>query len=188
MDPRRLSDFARKHLFAVALSLTGLIFAMCLMSSIGWALGGLYLLPVVLAALWSSSRHYFGLVVTATVATMALTLVFLLSPHWNNKLVALTCYVIPLLTIWAIAFLAMLRRWVQHKAQISRTLALCASCRKVKGQHGWSLDPYLQQPPGTLLRLDLCPGCASKSGVDFDGRRSAEHRSGADLTTAQADQ
>ena len=171
MDARRLSQLGRKHLFTVTLSLTGLVFAICLLTSIGWALGGLYLLPVVLAALWSSSRQYFGMVVSATLASIALTLSFFLSPHWANKLVAVTCYVIPLLTILFVGFLSMVRKWVQHTAQLSRTFAVCASCRKVKGQYGWSLDPYLQQPPGTLLRLDLCPGCASKFGVDFDSRR-----------------
>jgi hypothetical protein len=186
MDARRLSDFARKHLFTVVLSLSGLIFALCLMSSIGWALGGLYILPVVLAALWSSSRHYFGIVVTATLTSIALTFVLFRSPHWTNKLIAVTCYVIPLLTIWAITFLSMLRKWVQHKAQLSRTFAVCASCRKVKAQHGWSFDLYLQQPPGTLLRLDLCPGCSSKFGVDFQGRGAADDGTVAELMPAQA--
>jgi hypothetical protein len=174
MDARRLSTFARKHLLTVALSLVGGIFVACLISSIGWALGGLYILPVSLVTLWSSSRHYFGIVATATLATVGLTIGFFVSPVWANKLVALTCYLLPLLTIWSITGLSWLRKWVQKHAQVSRTLSLCASCRKVEGERGWSLDVYLQRPAGTLLRLDLCPNCAPKFGIDFQGRAVAE--------------
>jgi hypothetical protein len=131
MDARRLSSFARKHLLTVVLSLVGGIFLSCLLSSIGWALGGLYIIPVSLVALWSGSRHYFGIVATATLATVALTIGFFLSPLWANKLVAMTSYLLPLLTIWSITGLSWLRKWVQKHAQVSRSLSLCASCRKV---------------------------------------------------------
>jgi hypothetical protein len=174
MDAESLSRFARKHLITVALSLVGAIFAVCLSSAIGWTLGGLYILPVALVALWSSSRHRFPILVTATLATAALTVSFFVSPHWANKLVALTCYIVPLVTIWSIALLSVSRKWVQQHAQAARTISVCASCRKLQGEHGWSLEAYLQKPPGTLLRLDLCPNCAPKFGVDFDGKGVAE--------------
>jgi hypothetical protein len=178
LDAHALSDLARRHLIPAALGLTGAIFALCLMAPIGWALGGLYITPVVLVALWSSSRHYFGITAVSTVSTVALTVSFFISPHWPNRLVALTCYVLPLVTIWEVSLLSVLRKWVQQRVQRSKILSVCASCKRIKDERGWTLEAYMQEAPGTLLRLGLCPSCAPKFGMGFQTGSLGEHGSG----------
>jgi hypothetical protein len=153
---------------AAALLIT-VIFLIGLTVPQGWALGGLYVAPVALVSLWSSSRHFFLVVLIATVCSGLSTAVFFFSPYWSNALIAITCYGLPLGIIWLIAILSLLRKSVERRTRrLKRFLTICASCKQVRSDQGsWSLERYIQDHPGTLLSLGVCSECAAKMRTEY---------------------
>ncbi len=168
------SPHTSRLLIPAALLITGAVFLVELAAPIGWALAALYVLPVALAAFWSSFRHSFLVVSITILSTVLATLAFFASPFWGSTLTMLTAYALPMAAVWFIAVLSLIRKAVErrHKHRIQRVI--CASCKQVCGEQGrWPIDQYAQQHLGTFVSLGLCSECAGRWGAAYPGRMNA---------------
>jgi hypothetical protein len=133
---------------------------------IGWALAGLYVVPVTLVALWTSSRKPFPVVWIATICTMLSTLVFFGSPFWDNKATLAMAFVFPLGSMWSIALLSVLRKWLERAAKArSKLQTLCPVCQQIHSDGATlSIQQYAQERPGSFVRISVCYQCAGREG------------------------
>jgi len=132
----------------------------------GWALAGLYIVPVSFCALWSSFRHVFLVVWVATFCTILSTVVFFGSPFWDSKATMAMAYMLPVGSMWFIASMSILRKmWERKSQQRAKHQTLCASCRRIlSGGKMWGIEEYATQRLGTFIGLGLCDECARKQG------------------------
>jgi len=132
----------------------------------GWALAGLYIVPVSLCAFWSSFRHVFLVVWVATFCTILSTVIFFGSPFWDSKATMAMAYVLPIGAMWFITSASVLRKlWERRSQQQARHQTLCASCRRIlSAGKMWGIEEYAMQRLGTFIGLGLCDECASKQG------------------------
>lgn len=133
---------------------------------IGWALAGLYVMPVTLVALWTSSRQPFPVVWITMICTILSTLVFFGSPFWDNKTTLAMAFVLPIGSMWLIAFLSVLRKWLEHTAKArSKLQTLCPLCEQIHSDgEAVSIKQYAQGRPGSFVRISVCFQCAGKEG------------------------
>lgn len=168
MQPDRVTIRTSRLLVPLAGLLTAAIFVLGLTSPIGWALDGLYVVPIALVALWSSSRHSFQVVLAATVSTVLSTFIFFNSPFWGDDVFTISTYLVPVGGVWSIAALSLLRKSIEQRMRrLRRLLTICASCKRIRGdQNSWSLEHYVREHPGALLSLGVCSECAMELGPE----------------------
>jgi len=153
-------------LIPTALILIGGIVVAQVAIPIGWALAGLYVMPVTLVALWTSSRQPFPVVWIAMICTILSTLIFFGSPFWDNKATLAMAFVLPIGSMWLIAFLSVLRKWLERTAKArSKLQTLCPLCERIYSDGGTvSIKQYAQGQPGSFVRISVCYQCAGKEG------------------------
>jgi hypothetical protein len=135
----------------------------------GWALAGLYIIPVTVCAFWSSFRHVFLVVWIATLCTILSTVTFFGSAFWDSKATMAMAYVLPVGSMWVIAILSVVRKALERKSQKRAKIhTLCASCRQI-GSEGkmWKIEEYAPQRLGTVISIGLCDECARRQGIRY---------------------
>lgn len=135
----------------------------------GWALAGLYIIPVSVCAFWSSFRHVFLVVWIATLCTVLSTMTFFGSPFWDSKLTLTMAYVVPVGSMWIIAILSVARKALERRSQRRAKIhTLCATCRQI-GSEGKmrKIEEYAPHRLGTFISIGLCDECARKQGVQY---------------------
>ena len=135
----------------------------------GWALAGLYIIPVTVCAFWSSFRHIFLVLWIATLCTVLSTVTFFGSSFWDSKATAVMAYVLPVTSMWVIAILSVVRKALERRLQRRAKMhTLCISCRQIGSEEKlWKVEEYPHQRLGTFVRIGLCDGCARKQGVHY---------------------
>jgi hypothetical protein len=150
------------ELLISALAGSFLIFAIDLAVPLGIAVPMGYM-AVLLIALWSNQA--WMTMSLAGSGMMFTGLGYLLSAHSTGSTQALTNRGI---AVALIALAACLILWTQHAQQEARMLRrfilMCASCRKIRDEHGdWrGLEQYLEQRTNLLFSHGLCPRCIEK--------------------------
>ncbi len=135
----------------------------------GWALAGLYIIPVSVCAFWSSFRYIFLVVWIATLCTILSTVTFFGSALWDNKVTMAMAYVVPVSSMWIIAILSVARKaWERRSQRRADIHTLCAACRDI-GSEGkmWKIEEYARQRLGTFISIGLCHECARKQGIQY---------------------
>lgn len=135
----------------------------------GWALAGLYIIPVSVCAFWSSFRHVFLVVWIATLCTVLSTMTFFGSAFWDSKLTLTMAYVVPVGSMWIIAILSVARKALERRSQRRVKIhTLCATCRQI-GSEGKmrKIEEYAPHRLGTFISIGLCDECARKQGVQY---------------------
>ena len=135
----------------------------------GWALAGLYIIPISVCAFWSSFRHVFLVVWIATLCTVLSTVTFFSSAFWDSKATMAMAYLFPVGSMWVIAILSVVRKALERRSQRRAKIpTLCASCRQI-GNEGktWKIEEYTHQRLGTFISIGLCDGCARKQGIQY---------------------
>ncbi len=135
----------------------------------GWALAGLYIVPVSVCAFWSSFRHIFLVVWIATLCTVLSTVTFFGSAFWDSKATMAMAFVLPVGSMWVIAILSVVRKALERRSQRRAKIhTLCASCRQI-GSEGkmWRIEEYAHQRPGTFISIGFCDGCAREQGNQY---------------------
>lgn len=132
----------------------------------GWALGGLYIIPVSLAAFWTSYRQTFVVVWVATLSTILNTMVFFGSPFWDNKATLAMAYVLPVGSMWLISLQSILRKWQERKVKTrSKHQLLCPHCQRIHSEEkSFSIKQYAVERPDSFVRLRTCSLCVEKEG------------------------
>ena len=156
-------------LIPVTLLLIGGIVVAQLVIPFGWALAGLYIIPVSVCALWSSFRHVFLVVWIATLCTILSTITFFGSALWDNKVTMAMAYVVPVSSMWIIAVLSIARKALGRRSERRAKIhTLCTACRQI-GNEGkmWKIEEYAHQRLGTLINIGLCNECARKQGIQY---------------------
>lgn len=168
MQPDQVMIRTNRLLVPLAGLLTTAIFVLGLTVPVGWALDGLYVVPISLVALWSSSRRFFLVVAAATVSTVLSTYIFFNSPFWDDDVLMISTYLIPIGGVWFIAALSLLRKSLEQRVRrLRRLLTICASCKRIRDDRSsWSLEQYVREHSGALLSLGVCSDCAMKLGPE----------------------
>lgn len=135
----------------------------------GWALAGLYIIPISACAFWSSFRHVFLVVWIATLCTILSTVTFFGSAFWDNKLTMTMAYVVPVGTMWIIAILSVARKALERRSQRRAKLhTLCAACRQIDMEGKMrTIEEYAPHRFGTFISIGLCDECARRQGVRY---------------------
>ena len=132
---------------------------------IGWALAGLYVMPVTLVALWTSFRQPFPVVWITMICTILSTLVFFGSPFWDNKTNAAMAFVfhrIDVVDRLPLRPAKMVGAYGKGTIQTSNSMPLCEPTTSDGG--AVSIKQYAQGRPGSFVRISVCFQCAGKEG------------------------
>ena len=158
-----------RRLIYLILFLPLIVFMIQLTLPSGWALGGLYLAPVALAGLWSSFRHSFLVVWMALACTILATVAFFGSPYWDNGLLVVTTYIIPLAMLWFLSIVSLLRKARERQtATVHNRRTICPFCTLVRSEAGdMPLDRYGPRHLGSLLCIGVCADCQKRRPLDL---------------------
>jgi hypothetical protein len=166
-DPHTLRT--SRFLIPVTLLLIAAIMVAQFAIPFGWALAGLYIIPVSVCAFWSSFRHVFLVVWVATVCTILSTVIFFGSAFWDSHATMAMAYVLPVGSMWIIAILSVLRKALERILQRRTKIhTLCTSCRQI-GSEGkmLSIEEFGHHKLGTFVTIGVCDGCAQKQGIRY---------------------
>jgi len=158
-----------RRLISVLLSLPVLLFLIQLVLPDGWALGGLYLAPVAVAALWSSFRHSFLVVSMALASTILATIAFFASPYWDNGVLFVTSYLIPMAMLWLMSIVSLFRKARERQTSVGNTRrTVCPICTVVRSEGGdIPLERYGPRHLGSILCIGICPACQKRFPHDL---------------------
>lgn len=137
------------------------IFAIDLAIPLGIALPMSYV-ALVLIALWSDQKW---VTVTFAGGGMLLTVIGFLFSSSGSSSLGLINRGLAILVIAACAYLILRTQHARQELHtLHRFLSMCASCRRIKDEHGgWSgLEQYIEQRMDLLFSHSMCPLCVEK--------------------------
>lgn len=148
-------------LIGVAGTVAAVIVAVDIVVSLGIAVPMLYV-AVVMIALWSDNKR---LTLTFVAAGMALTVLgYCLSTTGNAELGIVNRGLVIVVLAAAAGLIILTQRARQELNTLRHFLPRCASCRKIKDEHGdWSgLEQYLQERLDLFFTHGMCQFCLEK--------------------------
>jgi len=155
-------DKSEAKLNTVISILGTVIFVVDLLFPIGVAIPMAYL-GLVLLSLWSSNSKATVLI---AVAASVLTLIgFFGSPSGGPWWMAVANRSLTIGMLWTTAALVLLHKRAEMEIRtLQGMLAVCASCRKVRDDHGFwtAMEQYLEEHSQLLFTHSLCPTCVEK--------------------------
>ena len=160
---------------------SSLIFIIDLNTPQGIADGVPYI-TVVLISIWSPHRHFTVFVATCT---SLLTIAgFLYSPDGSTLVQEVSNRLLALSSIWATAFLTLLRRNAEEKRAkaveekekaleemkiLRGFLPICSGCKKIRDDEGtWNhIEDYIVTHSEADFSHGMCPSCTKEMYPDF---------------------
>jgi hypothetical protein len=158
-----------RGLMYVSFSLPLLVFLIQVVLPNGWALAGLYLAPMAVAALWSSFRHSFLVVSTSLASTILATIAFFASPYWDNGLLFVTSYLLPIAMLWFLTVVSLFRKARERQTAVGNTRrTVCPFCAVVRSEGGdMPLERYGPRHLGSIVCIGICPACQKRLPHDL---------------------
>jgi hypothetical protein len=167
------------HILCVIVS--SLIFIIDLLAPQSIA-GGVPYITVVLISLWSPHRH-FTLFVAAYCSILTI-IGFIYSPYGSTLEQEISNRFLALFSIWATAFLTLLRKNAERKREkevaekekaleqvkiLKGFLPICSSCKKIRDEEGdWNhLEDYIITHSEADFSHGMCPSCAKAMYPDL---------------------
>lgn len=148
-----------------------LIFLVDLALPVGVAIPIAYV-GLVLVGLWIPETGY-TIAAAATASVLTIVDVFL-SPSGGPVWMAATNRGIVIAVLWSTAAIVILYNRAKREIRTLRgMLAICASCKKVRGDEGfWKhMEEYIEDHSEVLLSHCLCPACQQKWFPELAGAR-----------------
>jgi hypothetical protein len=153
-----------------------LFFAADLVFPLGYSIGVLYIL-VILLSLWSSQKRI--LIHMAIISSLFVLLGLFLSPGGGEVGKGIFNRTIALLAIWSIALISNHRKILEemrekavrdHEKALGETkilrglLPICASCKKIRNDTGYwtQMEAYIRDNSQAEFSHGICPECAMK--------------------------
>jgi hypothetical protein len=158
-----------RPLIYVSLAMPLLVFVIQVLLPNGWALGGLYLAPAAVAAFWSSFRQSFLVVTMGLASTILATVAFFGSPYWDNGLLFVTSYLVPIAMLWFLSVVSLLRKARERQTAIGNNRrTVCPFCTVVRSETGeMPMEQYGPRHLGAILCLGVCPDCQKRVPHDL---------------------
>ena len=144
-----------------------IIFLVDMLMPRGVAVPMLYVIHILLAV---QCRQQWFRVSVAVGCTVLTVLGYIFSATAVPAWIAMTNRTLAIAAIWITAVLAWERAKAKaHIAILRDLLPMCASCHKIRDDHGyWSqVEQYLESHTRTTLTHGICPECLQKWYPDF---------------------
>jgi hypothetical protein len=157
-------------LLSASLSLAAGIFMFDLFIPQGVGIPALYMAPVVLVELWSSSKESSLVILIAVICSVLTMAGFFLAPASGLPLwLSIPNRLIALFTIWVTVVLSVLRKMREEEVKTLRgLLPICSYCKKIRDDQGYwkSLEVYIAAHSQADFTHGLCPECGIKHYPD----------------------
>jgi hypothetical protein len=161
-------------LLTVSLALAAGIFLFDLFIPQGIGVPALYMAPVVLVELWSSSKESNVVVLFAILCSLLTMAGFFLAPDSSLPLwVSIPNRLIALFIIWVTVVLSLMRKSGEEEVKTLRgLLPICSYCKKIRDDQGYwkSLEVYIATHSQADFTHGLCPECGMKHYPDVFAR------------------
>ena len=177
--PTTVAKRIHPALLTVSLALAAGIFLFDLFIPQGIGVPALYMAPVVLVELWSSSKESNVVVLFAILCSLLTMAGFFLAPDSSLPLwVSIPNRLIALFIIWVTVVLSLMRKSGEEEVKTLRgLLPICSYCKKIRDDEDYwlSVETYISRHTNTRFSHGICPDCMRKHlGPDLTLKRDSE--------------